>query len=196
MSPSSSTFKVCRDHFTHNDFEGPTTLRPDAVPSLFTTHSRTLMNKQNTNDPSASSTPTSSAKRFRPDMASIRAKQTTPMNSTSINNKRAPVPYRTNINNNNLYQRQHMASSSSVHHPYNNEQQQQQQQQQYRVPSPPNDSIDDNAKHLMNEAKQSIDIDLNMNCMEDGLSEVQVAHSPVKVSSSTCTRVIFIIHAP
>ena len=158
------------------------------------------MNKQNTNDANASSssTPTSSAKRFRADMASIRAKQTTPMNNSSTNNKRTSLPYRTNNTNNpNLYQRQHMPSSSltSAHqHPYNNEQQQQ-QQQQYRVPSPTNESVDENAKHLMNEAKQSIDIDLHMNCMEDALSDVQVAHSPVKVSSSTCAHVSFTVHA-
>ena len=44
-----------------------------------------------------------SAKRFRSDMASIRAKQTTPTHNNNMNNnnKRPQIPYR----NNNQYQR-------------------------------------------------------------------------------------------
>lgn len=94
VSPSTVTFKVCREHFTSDDFEGPATLRPDAVPSLFTTHSRALMEKQNS----------SPSKRFRADLNNVRPK------STMTNNKQqqqqqqqrpAQLPYRTT----NLYQR-------------------------------------------------------------------------------------------
>ena len=60
VSPSTSTFKVCREHFIPSDFEGPATLRSDAVPSLYTTYSP------------------NSTKRFRPDMTNIRPKQSTP----------------------------------------------------------------------------------------------------------------------
>ena len=162
VSPSTSTFKVCREHFTQNDFEGPTTLRPDAVPSLFTTYSRSLMNQQDFND-----TNSSSPKRFRPDMASIRAKQTTPTHNNSINNKRASIPYRNN-NNNNQYQRQY-----------------QHDQQQTLSPSPTHENIEDSLKQLINDAKQTSDMELNMNCADEQLSEAQLAHCPVKVNFIT-----------
>lgn len=76
VSPSTATFKVCREHFTPNDFDGPASLRYDAVPSLFTPYSRQLMNKQNP----------SSNKRFRPDPAAFRAQQMTKRNSTTFRN--------------------------------------------------------------------------------------------------------------
>ena len=166
VSPSTSTFKICREHFTQNDFEGPTTLRPDAVPSLFTTYSRSLIDKQNLNDPNSSA-----AKRFRSDMASIRAKQTTPINN--MNNKRAQIPYRNNNNNNNnnQYQRQF--------HPQQNHEQ---QQQQILSPSPTRESLEETLKQMINETKQLTDMELNMNCMEEQLTETQLAHCPVKVS--------------
>ena len=47
VSPSTATFKVCREHFTPNDFEGPATLRFDAVPSQFTAQSRALIERNN-----------------------------------------------------------------------------------------------------------------------------------------------------
>ena len=37
-------------------------------------------------------------------------------------------------------------------------------------------------KQLANEAKQLSDIELNMNCMDEGLSEAQMEHCPVKVN--------------
>jgi hypothetical protein len=122
------------------------------------------MDKQNTNGTNTSSP---SPKRFRPDMASIRAKQTTP-----VNNKRISIPYR---NNNNQYQRQ-------LHHQYNTEQQQQ-QQQQTRSPSPTRDNLEDSIKQMINETKQITDMELNMNCSEEQLTEAQLAHCPVKVST-------------
>lgn len=154
LSTSTSTFKVCREHFTQNDFEGPTTLRPDAIPSLFTTYSRSLMDKHNLDDSN------SSTKRFRSDMASIRAKQTTPVNNvnnnnTNMNNKRMPMSYR--------------ASNK----PYQNE-------QQMLSPSPIRENFDESMK-MLNDSKQSIDIELTMNCMEDQLTEAQLIHRPVKV---------------
>lgn len=156
VSPSTSTFKVCREHFTQNDFEGPTTLRPDAVPSLFTTYSRSLIEKQNFND-----TNSSSPKRFRADMASIRAKQTPAVNN-NVNNKRAQIPYRTT----NQYQRQYL------------------DQQQTLSPSPIREISDENNKQSINETKQMSDLELNMNCADDGLSDAQLAHCPVKVNIS------------
>ncbi|CAF3384500.1 unnamed protein product [Rotaria sp. Silwood1] len=164
VSSSTSTFKICREHFTQNDFEGPTTLRPDAVPSLFTTYSRSLMDKLNLNDSNLS------AKRFRSDMASIRAKQTTPVNNNNnnnnnnnLNNKRMQIPYRNN--------------SKQYHH----------HEQQTLSPSPIRENFDDTMKQLLNETKQTIDIELNMNCMEEQLSEVQLAHCPVKALDRTDT---------
>lgn len=154
VSPSTSTFKVCREHFTQNDFEGPTTLRPDAVPSLFTTYSRSLIEKQNFNEANSSS-----PKRFRQDMASIRAKQIPSVNNNG-NNKRAQMPYRTNQQ----YQRQY-----------------QQDQIQTLSPSPSREILDENVKQLMNENKQALDMELTMNCVDDGLSEAQLANCPVKV---------------
>ena len=158
VSPTTVTFKVCREHFTSDDFEGPTTLRPDAVPSLFTTYSRSLIEKQNFNE-----TNSSSPKRFRQDMASIRAKQIPAVNNTMNlgNNKRAQLPYRTNQQ----YQRQY---------PH--------EQIQTLSPSPSREMLDENIKQLNNDNKQTLDIDLNMNCADDGLSEVQLAHCPVKVN--------------
>jgi hypothetical protein len=133
------------------------------------------MDKQNLNETnsSSSSTPTS-AKRFRSDMASIRAKQTTPINNNNnMNNKRAQIPYR----NNNQYQRQY-------HHQHNHEQQQQQQQQQQQniSSSPTHENLEDNLRQLMNETRSIADMDLNMNCMDEQLTEAQLAHCPVKVN--------------
>ncbi len=140
ISSSTSTFKVCREHFTSNDFEGPTTLRPDAVPSLFTTHSRSLMDKQN-------SSPT---KRFRSDLTNNRAKQTIPNN----NNKQrtSQLSYR----NSNNYQRQ-------------------QENQIVSSSSPIQENSEENNKQII------YDMDLNMNCFEEQLSESQISHCPVKV---------------
>jgi hypothetical protein len=81
VSPSTSTFKVCRAHSIQNDFEGPVTLRSDAVTSLFTTYSRALMDQHNRN----------AAKRFRPETSNIHLKKATPM----MQNRRTPAPYRT-----------------------------------------------------------------------------------------------------
>ncbi|CAF3954181.1 unnamed protein product [Rotaria magnacalcarata] len=179
VSTSTSTFKVCREHFTQNDFEGPTTLRPDALPSLFTTYSRSLMDKNNLNDSN------SPAKRFRSDMASIRAKQTAPMtnsssnnnnnnnNTTTINNntnnKRMQTPYRNNNNNNNNNNKQ-----------YSHE-------QQTLSPSPTRENFDENIKQILNDSKQSVDMELNMNCMEEQLTEAQLVHCPVKALDRTDT---------
>jgi hypothetical protein len=72
---------VCREHFTPDDFEGPATLRYEAVPSQFTNYSRSLMDKQN---------PTS-AKRFRSDMnmnSHVRS------SSSIVPNKRTSMNYR------------------------------------------------------------------------------------------------------
>lgn len=159
VSPSISTFKVCREHFTPNDFEGPAILRPDAVPSLFTVYSRSLIDKQSSNEINSSSP---SAKRFRSDMASIRAKQTIPVNIT--NTKSSQMSYR----NNNQYQRQY-----------------QYDQQHIRSPSPSaRENFDENNRNLLNESKQLSDVDLNMNCADEALSEVQLKNCPVKVKIS------------
>jgi hypothetical protein len=136
---------VCREHFTPTDFEGPATLRADAVPSLFSTYSRSLMDKQNA----------SPTKRFRSDMANIRAKQTA---ATINNNKRTQLPYR----NSNYYPKQ-------------------QQQDQILSPSPTRESLEENIKQIINDTKQITDIDLNMNCFDEQLSDAQIAHCPVKV---------------
>ncbi|CAF1332249.1 unnamed protein product [Adineta steineri] len=166
ISSSTSTFKVCREHFTVKDFEGPAILRPDAVPSLFTTHSRSLMDKQNS----------SQTKRFRSDMTNNRAKQT----SISNNNNN-------NSNNNNMKQR---TSQLSYRNNNNNNYQRQQDQQQQNstiLSSPIDEMYDDNMKQMMNDTKQIIDIDLNMNCSDDHLSDVQLAHCPVKALDRTDT---------
>jgi hypothetical protein len=128
------------------------------------------MDKQNLNDTnsSSSSTPTS-AKRFRSDMASIRAKQTTPINNNNMNNKRAQIPYR----NNNQYQRQ-------FHQQHNHEQQQ--LQQQTLSSSPTQENLEENLRQLINETRQISDMELNMNCMDEQLTDAQLAHCPVKVS--------------
>lgn len=181
ISPSTASFKVCREHFNTNDFDGTTTLRPDAVPSLFSTHSRSLMNKQSINDlnlSSSSLTSVPSSKRMRTDMASIRAKQTTPTNNNSFNNKRGPAAYRSNSTNYS-YQRQQI--NVPTHHILNNEQHQ--SQQQIHSPSSVRDSLDDSFKQNTHDSKQITDIDLNMNCVDEPLSETQMAHCPVKVSS-------------
>ena len=138
VSPSTSTFKICREHFTPNDFEGPAILRPDAVPSLFTTHSRLLMDKQS---PSPN-------KRFRSDLANIRTKAITANNNN--NQRTTQMPQR----NNNYYQRQ---------------------QDQILLSPPVHENFDENSKQIS-------DIDLNMNCFEEQLSDSQTAHCPVKVS--------------
>lgn len=151
VSPSTSTFKVCREHFTPLDFEGPAVLRPDAVPSLFTTHSRSLMDKHS---PSPS-------KRFRLDMPNNRAKQS-PM-TNSMKPRATPLAYR-NTNNSNAYQqRQHEQSGVTV------------------LASPTGENYDESAKQALNESKQAPDMDLHMNCSDEQLSEVQLTHCPVKV---------------
>ena len=161
ISPTTSTFKVCREHFTPSDFEGPATLRSDAVPSLFTSYSRSLIDKRNSNEMNSLSP---SMKRFRSDMARIRAKQTTP-----INTKYSQMSYR-NTNN-----RQH--------------QYEQQQQQMIHSPSPSirGENFDENNRYTINESKQLSDVDLNMNCMDEPLSEVQLKHCPVKALDRTDT---------
>ncbi|CAM4747330.1 unnamed protein product [Rotaria magnacalcarata] len=161
VSPLTSTFKVCREHFTPNDFEAPTTLRPNAVPSLFTTHSRSLMDKQN-------QPPT---KRFRSEMTSMRAKQTI----TNVNNNKqrtTQLSYRNNNNNSNNNN--------------NNFQKQQEQSNQTLSLSPNFENFDDSNKELNIDAKQN-DSDLNMFCFEEQLSEYQMAHCPVKALDRTDT---------
>ncbi|CAF1210762.1 unnamed protein product, partial [Adineta ricciae] len=159
VSPSTSTFKVCREHFTTNDFEGPAVLRPDAVPSLFTPHSRSLMDKQSP----------SPVKRFRQDMMNNRAKQPVTNNNNTNNMKQrsTPLTYR----NNNTYQQR----------------QQQEQSNATILQSPTSENFDDSMKQLVNEAKQMIDMDLNMNCSEDQLSDTQLANCPVKALDRTDT---------
>jgi hypothetical protein len=152
ISPSTSTFKVCREHFTPNDFEGPAILRSDAVPTLFTIHSRALMDKQNP----------SSTKRFRSDMTNIHAKQPTSNSNNNIKPRTPQLSYR-NTN-------------------YHRQQEQQQQQNQAVLSSPTGENFDDNSKQIINDTKQINDIDLNMNCSEEQLSDIQLGHCPVKVS--------------
>jgi hypothetical protein len=140
------------------------------------------MGKQDSNgltNSSMNSTP--QAKRFRSDMASIRAKQTTPM-TNSMNNKRNSLPYRP-TNTNQSYQRANLASTN--HQIYNNNDQQQQQQQvQILSPSPQHESFDENFKLINSDVKQTNEIELNMNCLEEQLSEAQLNHRPVKASRS------------
>ena len=152
ISPLTSTFKVCREHFTPSDFEGPSTLRSNAVPSLFTAHSRSLMDKQN-------SSPT---KRFRSDMANIRLKQTiTPMNCN----------------------KQRLTQSSYRN---NNDHRQQESDNQALSLSSTYENFDDS----FNEMKQINELDLNMSCFEEQLSDIQREHFPVKVSLSIQTNLI------
>lgn len=92
-------------------------------------------------------------------MASIRAKQSPTVNN-NLNNKRAQLPYRTT----NQYQRQYH------------------DQQQTLSPSPIRDISDENSKQIINETKQMSDMELNMNCADDGLSDAQLANCPVKVN--------------
>jgi hypothetical protein len=145
VSPSTSTFKVCREHFTQNDFEGPATLRSDAVPSLFTTYSRSLMDQHNPN----------AAKRFRPDTANIRPKQSTPM----MQNRRPPAPYRTSQ----VYSKEDEDQNSVI------------------LSSPARDNFEETITHIVTDIKQVYDIDLSMNCSDEQLSEAQVSHHAVKV---------------
>ena len=147
LSSSTTTFKVCREHFTQNDFEGPTTLRADAAPSLFTTYSRSLMDKQN---------PTS-AKRFRSDAVNARAKPP----AMNHQNRRSNIPYR----NNNSYARPQNQETMNV------------------SLSPVRDNPDDQTKATMDDAKLANEIDLNMNCFDEQLSDTQAKHWPVKVNS-------------
>ena len=135
---------MCREHFTSNDFDGPTSLRVDAVPSLFTTHSRSLMDKQNS----------SPNKRFRPDLANIRAKQ------TMTNNK----------------QQQQQQQQRPMQLPYRNSNHYQRQQEPMPESSPIQENFEENNKQI------NYDIDLSMNCSEEQLSETQTKHCPVKVS--------------
>ncbi|CAF2778923.1 unnamed protein product [Rotaria sp. Silwood2] len=162
ISSLTSTFKVCREHFTPNDFEGPTTLRPNAVPSLFTTHSRSLMDKQNS----------SPSKRFRSDMANIRTKQTT-ANINYNKQRTTQLSYRNNNNNNN--------------NNITNYQKQQEQSNQILSLSPTSENFDDSIKEINNDTKQINDIDLNMFCFEEQLSDNQLAHCPVKALDRTDT---------
>ena len=103
------------------------------------------------------------------------------------------MPYRsnsttnnTNNNTNQSYQRQQL--SSSAQHHYNNEQ----QQQQMLSLSPTRESLDESIKQLAHDNKLVIDIELNMNCMDDQLSEVQLGHCPVKVSMTLLPSIMFI----
>lgn len=95
-------------------------------------------------------------KRFRSDLTNIRSKQSI----TNMNNKQrtTQLSYR----NSNNYQRQ---------------QDQQQNQMIVASSSPPiQDNFDENNKQIY------FDMDLNMNCIEEQLSESQMAHCPVKVN--------------
>ena len=178
VTAATMTFKVCREHFTSNDFDGTTTLRVDAVPSLFTTHSRSLMGKQDPNGSSSSSiNSTPAAKRFRSDMASIRAKQTAPM-TNPMNNKRNSIPYRT-PNNNPSYQRAQLGSNHHQLYQNNND-----QQLQILSPSPQHESFDENSKLINPDVKQTNDIELTMNCLEEPLTDAQLNHRSVKVICS------------
>ena len=116
------TFKVCREHFTSDDFEGPTTLRPDAIPSLFTTHSRSLMDKQNS----------SPSKRFRSDLNNLRPK------STMTNNKQQQQQQQ--------QQQQRMTQSS-----YRNLNVYQRSQESLLSSPPVEENFDENAKQASSE---------------------------------------------
>ena len=128
-----------REHFIHSDFEGPATLRSDAVPSLFTTYSRSLMDQHNPN----------AAKRFRPDTANICPKQSTPM----MHNRRTTAPCRTSQS----YSKDDEDQNSVI------------------LSSPTRESFEETMTHIVTDAKQVFDIDLNMNCSDEQLSEAQVS---------------------
>ena len=167
LSPMTSTFKVCREHFTSNDFEGPTTLRSDAVPSLFTTHSRSLMDKQNS----------SPNKRFRADLNNIRAKQ------TLTNNKQQQQQQQLQLQQQQQQQQQQRTSQLSYRNSLtnNNANYSRQQEQMISSSSPIQENFDENNKQI------NYDIDLNMNCFEEPLSESQTSHRPVKALDHTDT---------
>jgi len=60
----------------------------------------------------------------------------------------------------------------------NNYQRQQEQQNQIISSSPIHENFDENDKQII------YDMDLNMNCFEEQLTDSQMAHCPVKVSLS------------
>lgn len=105
-----------------------------------------------------SSSPT---KRFRSDMINVRAKQT--MSNINYNKQRTTQLSYRNTNNMNNYQKQ------------------QEQSNQISSLSPAPENYDDNMKEMLSDIKQNNDIDLNMFCFEEQLSDVQLEHSPVKV---------------
>jgi uncharacterized glyoxalase superfamily metalloenzyme YdcJ len=98
----------------------------------------------------------SPTKRFRSDLTNIRTKQT-------ITNKQRTTQLPSYRNSNN-YQKQQ------------EQEQQQQQQNQIISSSPINENFDENNKQIY------FDMDLNMNCFEEQLSDSQLAHCPVKVN--------------
>ena len=84
------------------------------------------------------------------------------------------MSYRSN-NSNYGYQRQSM--NSTVNQSFNNEQ----QQAQIMSPSSARESLDDSLKQMTQDNKQITEIELNMNCSDEQLSEAQLANCPVKV---------------
>ncbi|CAF0769283.1 unnamed protein product [Didymodactylos carnosus] len=209
VSPITSTFKVCREHFTPMDFEGPTTLRLDAVPSQFTAHSRLLMNKQspqqstirqqsynetvnsdinnhnNNNNSNISNNNNNNnnnnAKRFRSDnIASIRPKQ----NSADAKRIQKTTNTQSYVNYNQTRFRSsknsHFPQITSQYQPFNNSQ----QKQEFSPPLSPlprRESIEESIKQMIRETKQQIDVELNMSCSEEQLTDAQLSHFPVKV---------------
>ncbi|CAF4928018.1 unnamed protein product, partial [Rotaria socialis] len=61
----------------------------------------------------------------------------------------------------------------------NNNNKQYSHEPQMLSPSPTRENFDEN-KQILNDSKQSIDMELNMNCMEEQLTEAQLVHCPVK----------------
>jgi len=94
-------------------------------------------------------------KRFRSDLINIRGKQQIiPNNNNNKQQRTTQLSYR---NNNNNYQRE-------------------QQNQIISSSSPIYENFNEDNKQI------NYDIDLNMNCFEEQLSDSQIAHCPVKVN--------------
>ncbi|CAF0950763.1 unnamed protein product, partial [Didymodactylos carnosus] len=193
VSPATSVFKVCREHFTPMDFEGPTTLRLDAVPSQFTPRSCLLMNKQlpeqstirqqsYNDDANSEMNHSNNTKRFRSDnVAMIRPKHST------VDTKRLQKAINTQPYVN--YNQARFRSSKNSHFPqitsqYQSFSQQHSQKQDFSPPLSPlprRESIEESIKQMIRETKQQIDVELNMSCSEEQLSDAQLSHFPVKV---------------
>jgi phosphoenolpyruvate carboxylase len=99
-------------------------------------------------------------KRFRSDLTNVRAKQT--------------------ITNNKQQQQQQQRTTQL---PYRNSNHYQRQQESMPASSPIQENFEENNKQII------YDIDLNMNCFDEQLSDCQMKHCPVKVSGAfLCNR--------